>query len=1034
MNKKLIISLLIFIIIVNVIGISYLVTNLDVFSDRSIHTYNKMKNVTEAILKEDVEVIKVEESKEISKSILYDSEYIDDKLIVTLNNISIEEGKVFMLEPSEDFPLGFSGKVSKIIDDDQNTKYVIEQPTLQEMFNELDIDIKSTFDADNIIDMNFVDGVEFIDNNTSALVASLDDVKIKNDKFKFDEDIDGWKSGKISLSFNDTELKYKDIKAKLKGSFSLNDIVLHSKVKFKDGNSENKIKNFESYEAYISAIPSVNTSFSIEGNLEASIKKDEEEDSLKFLRIEGVDLEDRLVLGHIIFGVSAIPIQAGVGEPNIYMPIAATIEFTTTLTGKISGEVTIGTEYSCYVKKGFKVNKMNGHTLNKHKFNTGNLITGRTTSNPNIETVKYDGGEAVIEVINEFGDENKNTENKPEVKRSIQGKGEMNATAGIGLDIGLYIGNLNIARMFNDLKAEADLTVEAVKDNEGSKISLDGNMEAYYKGKVVCGIVVKDKSDDIVVDLKYEKDIVEFTFWKKEFSKEIEVSNNNEEENNNITKEKGFKIQDFIPVGWGTLSSVEGDLNKDGLLDIAVVVENNNQRKFLILLKSEDNSYELSIESDNAILSSDAGGAWGDPFESISINRGSILISHYGGSAERWSSKYRFRLQDGGWYLIGATLENYNSNTLEGTYKDYNLLTGDMEKVMTDVSGNKSTKKKNIGKKTLINLKDFKIYGDYSDILVGDMDDQATDNNPFLTTLNKPKLNLKGLPTIIEYELAFTNLKEGESVYYTLDNTKPTENSKRYTENPLYEEPIYIGKGKSIIRAIKVNENGAKSDEVKLEYNVTSNPHIYYRGNQHYDGSDEVSAITLEEHDDILLDNYTIKTTSITYGWNQIVEYYLQAEDENGDIVWEHDWIFNSDNMERVKYWDMESARFITEFASPYTITEDKIFIIVSNTLHVFDLKTGELKWKAELKDPYELYSMWLAPAVDVDGTVYCVHEQEFDIISVSPNGSINWKKQAHYYPVYVKLDDKYVYVMLSADAGDPPSWSKYDKNGNYVM
>ncbi|NOU89302.1 hypothetical protein GC102_26635 [Paenibacillus sp. LMG 31460] len=40
----------------------------------------------------------------------------------------------------------------------------------------------------------------------------------------------------------------------------------------------------------------------------------------------------------------------------------------------------------------------------------------------------------------------------------------------------------------------------------------------------------------------------------------------------------------------------------------------------------------ISIIADKVVLKADEGGVWGNPFESLTIDRGSVVVSDYGGS------------------------------------------------------------------------------------------------------------------------------------------------------------------------------------------------------------------------------------------------------------------------------------------------------------------------------------------------------------------------------------------------------------------
>lgn len=186
----------------------------------------------------------------------------------------------------------------------------------------------------------------------------------------------------------------------------------------------------------------------------------------------------------------------------------------------------------------------------------------------------------------------------------------------------------------------------------------------------------------------------------------------------------------LIPEGWVIVEKSEGapvqaigDLNKDEIDDMAVIIEEEKgaeeqapQRAILIAFGKGNNEYSLSIVAEKAILKADAGGVWGDPLEGISIDRGSVLISFYGGSNHRWYATYRFRFQDQDWYLIGATLGSYHTGrtTIENAdEEDYNLLTGDFILRQADEHDpdQVAATKGNRGKAELLKLKDFDAEG-----------------------------------------------------------------------------------------------------------------------------------------------------------------------------------------------------------------------------------------------------------------------------------------------------------------------------------
>lgn len=221
----------------------------------------------------------------------------------------------------------------------------------------------------------------------------------------------------------------------------------------------------------------------------------------------------------------------------------------------------------------------------------------------------------------------------------------------------------------------------------------------------------------------------------KLISDEIEIvieGKVNEDLNDNVgvksqteskTKDDIQDITSFIPNGWnisekcdGELAIVEGDLNKDGIIDKAFVIEEDiqleidPQRNLIIAFGNEDSTYTLSIRAERAIMLRYEGGGFGDPFDDIIIDRGSLLLKFFGGSSERWYMNYRFRYQNDGWYLIGATEGSFVEidNAMDNIEEDYNLITGDYI-IRKIEDGEIITIKGNRDKKELLNLIDFDV-------------------------------------------------------------------------------------------------------------------------------------------------------------------------------------------------------------------------------------------------------------------------------------------------------------------------------------
>lgn len=181
----------------------------------------------------------------------------------------------------------------------------------------------------------------------------------------------------------------------------------------------------------------------------------------------------------------------------------------------------------------------------------------------------------------------------------------------------------------------------------------------------------------------------------------------------------GKTLGAFVPAGWKILKQAEGDLNKDNLPDAAVILASRQEdgnsedameapRPLLLLLKQSDGSYALSGMSPDLILCKMCGGVFGNPLEDLKVERGTVVVKHYGGSNDKWGSTHRFRFQDGDWYLIGQTEMSHNGLSGEHHETDKNLVTGDVVQTDTDDKGKTTTKKTKIPKAPLQKLSQIK--------------------------------------------------------------------------------------------------------------------------------------------------------------------------------------------------------------------------------------------------------------------------------------------------------------------------------------
>ena len=191
----------------------------------------------------------------------------------------------------------------------------------------------------------------------------------------------------------------------------------------------------------------------------------------------------------------------------------------------------------------------------------------------------------------------------------------------------------------------------------------------------------------------------------------------------------GSKAEDFVPRGWSILSQARGDLNANGLSDLAMIIEASDKmlenrncggkagnleliypvdensdisepvfqgvqmseaapRILIILLARKDGSFRLGLQDNRMILRANEGGMF-DPVDgdTLSINRKSLFISYNGGTAWRWSLTSQLQLRKGRWQLIGYSKTSFHTVSKYQTFLDYNLLTGKLHMKSRDESG-----------------------------------------------------------------------------------------------------------------------------------------------------------------------------------------------------------------------------------------------------------------------------------------------------------------------------------------------------------
>ena len=155
--------------------------------------------------------------------------------------------------------------------------------------------------------------------------------------------------------------------------------------------------------------------------------------------------------------------------------------------------------------------------------------------------------------------------------------------------------------------------------------------------------------------------------------------------------QKASKVEDFIPKGWKSIIVKKGDLNKDKIDDVVLLIQKNDPKNFrkvedgtnldfnpvvmLVLFKDTNSQYNLVAKNDKGFIPSE-GKAHEEVLQSIEDSN-SITIKNNtlkiytlweGPSAASTSStNYVFRYQNNRFELIGLEIRSGGNSS----YTDY---------------------------------------------------------------------------------------------------------------------------------------------------------------------------------------------------------------------------------------------------------------------------------------------------------------------------------------------------------------------------
>lgn len=170
---------------------------------------------------------------------------------------------------------------------------------------------------------------------------------------------------------------------------------------------------------------------------------------------------------------------------------------------------------------------------------------------------------------------------------------------------------------------------------------------------------------------------------------ESSQSENQSNDDESTKSEPAKTPADFVPDDVDVFDKILGDLNDDGQLDCILITketdsnrvvldeyfgEMDRNRRGIIILFKDGNTYELVAKNDNCFSSeNEDGGVYFPPELNVEIEKGKLYIHYAHGRYGYW--KYTFRYQQNDFKLIGYDQADCQGPVLHYSYS-YNFLSG----------------------------------------------------------------------------------------------------------------------------------------------------------------------------------------------------------------------------------------------------------------------------------------------------------------------------------------------------------------------
>jgi hypothetical protein len=147
-------------------------------------------------------------------------------------------------------------------------------------------------------------------------------------------------------------------------------------------------------------------------------------------------------------------------------------------------------------------------------------------------------------------------------------------------------------------------------------------------------------------------------------------------------KLQGRTVAELTPPGWTVAPQgfAAGDLNKDSVEDWAIVFETavKNKKKeiprervLVVAVGSSEGKFTPLLTNDRLILKKERASDK-DPFDGVEILNRVLQVDFSGAAGWEWDAAYKFRWENGDFYLIGS---EHHSTQQSDPSNEYRLIT-----------------------------------------------------------------------------------------------------------------------------------------------------------------------------------------------------------------------------------------------------------------------------------------------------------------------------------------------------------------------